>query len=144
MIRYVLGFAFSQDLQRVVLIQKNKPPFQHGKFNGIGGKCELEENPDVAMMREFQEETGVRVGRWNQFVIMEGKDWECWCFFSILTPEQLDAVKTVESEFVVKPLVSELPTNCMRNIHWLVPMALNWDAECQRVLYGEVRWRNYK
>lgn len=34
---YVAGLAFSTDLQHVALIKKNRPDWQAGKFNGIGG-----------------------------------------------------------------------------------------------------------
>lgn len=44
---YVLGFAFTpKDLkgnQKVVLIEKLKPEWQKGKFNGIGGKLEKDD-----------------------------------------------------------------------------------------------------
>lgn len=56
---YVLGFMFSRDCKNVALIQKIKPEWQAGKLNGIGGKCEDSEPPLDAMMREFEEETGV-------------------------------------------------------------------------------------
>lgn len=58
MTHYVLGFAFD-DLGRVALIQKEKPAWQKGRWNGVGGKVEEDETPTQAMVREFHEETGV-------------------------------------------------------------------------------------
>ena len=55
--RYVLGFVFSLDASRVLLIWKNRPEWQKGKLNGIGGKIEEGELPIDAMKREFSEET---------------------------------------------------------------------------------------
>lgn len=55
--RYVLGFLFSEDGSRVLLIWKNRPAWQAGKLNGIGGKIEDGEQPLDAMKREFVEET---------------------------------------------------------------------------------------
>lgn len=65
MTHYVLGFAFD-DLGRVALIRKNKPDWQRGRWNGIGGKVEQEACFD-AMEREVREETGVTVEaeRWR-------------------------------------------------------------------------------
>jgi 8-oxo-dGTP diphosphatase len=60
-IHYVLGFAFSRDGSHVVLIQKDRPEWQKGKYNGIGGKIEHNEVPSHAMWREFSEETGVNI-----------------------------------------------------------------------------------
>lgn len=57
--RYVVGFMFSEDRQFVALIRKNRPEWQAGKLNGIGGKIEEGETPIEAMVREFREETGV-------------------------------------------------------------------------------------
>ena len=56
---YVLGFAFSYNLQYVILIQKTHPEDQAGKFNGVGGELHENEAFKVGMSREFKEETGV-------------------------------------------------------------------------------------
>ena len=37
---YVLGFLFSPDCKRVALIIKNRPDWQAGFLNGIGGKID--------------------------------------------------------------------------------------------------------
>lgn len=55
--RYVVGFLFSEDESRVLLVLKNRPAWQEGKLNGVGGKIEAGETPLQAMEREFKEET---------------------------------------------------------------------------------------
>jgi len=57
--RYVIGFMFDQQMDKVVLIIKNRPAWQAGLLNGVGGHIEVGETPSVAMVREFEEETGV-------------------------------------------------------------------------------------
>ena len=37
----------------------------HGKWIGVGGKCEADESPDECMLREVKEETGLTVTRWH-------------------------------------------------------------------------------
>ena len=37
----------------------------HGKWIGVGGKCEPDESPDECMLREVKEETGLTVTRWR-------------------------------------------------------------------------------
>lgn len=37
----------------------------HGKWIGVGGKCEADESPDDCMLREVKEETGLTVTRWH-------------------------------------------------------------------------------
>lgn len=60
---YVLGFLFSPDLESVALILKNRPAFLEGKLNGIGGHVEEDESPMSAVIREFEEETGLATAR---------------------------------------------------------------------------------
>lgn len=57
-VQYVLGFMFNEAESKVILIFKNRPAWQAGKLNGIGGKIEEGETPIQAMNREFAEETG--------------------------------------------------------------------------------------
>lgn len=57
--RYVLGLAFTEN-GSVVMVQKNRPEWQAGKLNFIGGKIEpYDETAVHTMSREFEEETGV-------------------------------------------------------------------------------------
>ena len=37
----------------------------HGKWIGVGGKCEADESPDECMLREVREETGLDITRWQ-------------------------------------------------------------------------------
>lgn len=82
---YVLGFAFNNAVDHVVLIHKNRPQWQAGKINGIGGKVEPGEIPIFSMQREFYEETGIETvfHDWKQFAMLEFKKrchgWYCVC-----------------------------------------------------------------
>lgn len=67
MTNYVVGFMFSPDEQFVLLIRKNRPAWQAGLLNGIGGKIEDGETPRYAMVREFYEEAGFHTNE---------EDWE--------------------------------------------------------------------
>lgn len=57
---YVLGFAFDASFKHVLLVFKNRPSWQQGKLNGVGGHLEVGECPLSAMVREFKEETGIQ------------------------------------------------------------------------------------
>ena len=61
---YCLGFLFNKARTYVWLIQKNKPDFQRGKYNGIGGAVEVGETYEQAMEREFFEEAGLKINSW--------------------------------------------------------------------------------
>lgn len=64
---YVLGFAFDSR-NRVVLIHKERPDWQRGKWNGVGGHINEGELPYSAMVREFKEETGVLISNGWRYV----------------------------------------------------------------------------
>ena len=56
-----LGYVFSRDGHRVLLIHRNaRSDDQHlGKYNGLGGKMEPTEDVVACMKREIREEAGI-------------------------------------------------------------------------------------
>lgn len=128
--RYVTGFLFTKDSEHVVLIKKLNPEWQRGFFNGVGGKIEANEQACDAMAREFEEETGV---------VINPEEWVC--FTSIHRPGfyELDVyyahsdlafeAKTIEAEEVHLLKVAELPSNIIPNLQWLIPLALDKQAD---------------
>lgn len=58
---YCVGFLFVQikDDLYTALIDKTKPDWQAGRFNGIGGKVEFDESVSEAMKREGIEEAEI-------------------------------------------------------------------------------------
>lgn len=139
MTSYVCGFLFSEERDRVALIQKDHPEWQRGHWNGIGGKIEagLGEGPLKAMTREFLEETGVLVdeGRWDHVVTIAGPDWTVG-FYKAFGPE-IDQVITNEAERVTVHYVTELPQLCVPNLFWLIPLAL--DDQMKSLGYHRVK-----
>ena len=123
MILYVTGFLFSPDGQSVVLINKNRPDWQKGHKNGVGGKIEPNETPLDAMRREFVEETGVEIEDWEEFATIIGPDYIVYFHCAFSEKYLLVESKTDEEVFFYE--VSELPKlNVIANTHWLIPMAL--------------------
>ena len=102
---YVLGFAFTPD-NRVALIKKLKPAWQSGLLNGIGGKRDMVkgeriyelEPADLAMPREFFEETGVVISHsdWTEVGVITGKYFHITVFTTV--HEAVYDVKTIEAE----------------------------------------------
>jgi 8-oxo-dGTP diphosphatase len=58
---YVVAFLFTHNVEKVWLIQKQKPEWQKGCLNGIGGKIEEDETPMQAVIRELKEESGLDI-----------------------------------------------------------------------------------
>ncbi len=129
---YVLGFLFNQNKTEVVLIKKNRPDWQKGKLNGVGGHIKIDEceTPINAIRREFEEEAGVDVIRWTVRVIMHGKDnndnlWRVWCFFAF---DKINNVKSITDEQIRIVPVNNLPENIIPSLRWIIPMCLDDDS----------------
>lgn len=78
MIEYAVGFIHND--HDVALIRKDRPEWQAGFLNGIGGKLEPGETPHDAMIRECHEEAGRFIGPWEHFLTLEGTTARVFCF----------------------------------------------------------------
>lgn len=90
--RYVLVFAHEgreDDFvgTQVLLVLKNRPSWQSGFLNLVGGKIEDGETPEDAAVRELEEETGYKPSSVSssstdikQLGKIEGKEEEILCF----------------------------------------------------------------
>lgn len=118
---YVAGFMFSEDKKNVALILKNRPEWQRGLKNGIGGHVEPSETPDYAMVREFEEETGVRYGNWIHFCLLTGP-WGRVYFYK--TTGYLHGLRKMTDERICLCVVKDI-CNVVPNLYWLIPLALS-------------------
>lgn len=105
------------------LIRKTKPVWQAGLLNGVGGHVEYNESGIHAMIREFKEEADIDITDWKHFcTISDDKTYECYCYcaFSDEMP------RTATEEEIVWYPTNCLPNDVVFNLHWMVPMALNF------------------
>jgi len=120
---YVCGFLFKgENADRVVLIRKNKPEWQAGNLNGVGGKVEPAELALDAMKREFKKETGANFHDWKRFCTLDGPGHRV-IFFRGLDPYNLIGVSSCTEEEVGIYSCDNL-SGTIRNLHWLIPLAL--------------------
>lgn len=85
-----LGYILSPDASKVLMVHRNaRPDDQHlGKYNGLGGKLEADEDVAAGMRREILEEAGITCEAmhlrgtisWPGF----GKNGEDWLGFIFL------------------------------------------------------------
>lgn len=56
-----LGYVLSEDGAKVLMVHRNARPEDHqlGKYNGLGGKLEPDEDVMAGMRREIMEEAGI-------------------------------------------------------------------------------------
>jgi len=126
-IKYVCGFCFNNERNKVALIWKEKPDWQKGKLNGIGGHVEKTDKSIYdAMQREFLEETGVNidVNEWLLFADYVSEKYVVY-FMKTFT-SKIDNVKTITDEKVYVCDIDQLDfKNKIPNLKWLIPLALD-------------------
>lgn len=138
MMRYVVGFMFSEDRSAVALIRKCKPEWQHGKLNGIGGKIEPNEDAVQAMVREFKEETGADTepGEWKHFAEAigvnngdEAEEFHCDFFASVGSLQRLRSAEYEQVELWQIGLMHLPSASSVENVAWLLRLALDHLAD---------------
>lgn len=142
---YSLGFYFNKDRTKVILIGKMKPLWQSGKMNGVGGKIELNvlgesEGPWVAMLREFEEETGIHTDPdvWRLKTTMTGKDWRCYVFAGFHNTNDLPAFRDFSSDeeiAVVVDVKDVFSKEIIPNLQWLIPLCLDDNVASVQATY---------
>lgn len=94
-----LGYVLSEDRRKVLLVHRSREGDQHaGKWNGLGGKLEADEDIYTCLCRELREEAGIEVTQarlrgtisWPGFGT-GGEDWFGFIFvvdaFTGIVPE---------------------------------------------------------
>lgn len=123
MVRYVCGYAFDLKEKYIVLIEKKRPASQKGKLNGIGGKINDDESDEEAMIREFDEETGVIIINWTKFLILKGKDYEV-VFYRAISDSVLDVNTRTDEEVFLLQLTDLIHWSLLDNTQIFINLAL--------------------
>lgn len=125
--KYTLGFAFNEEGNKVVLIEKTKPDFLKGKWNGVGGKVEkIDIAPIDGMIREFWEETGVNILDWRNafFIDNQENNYQMWVYYTF--SDKVYECKTMTEERVQLIDVKHLDMlNLSLNVQWFIQFALS-------------------
>lgn len=132
--QYVLGFGFDASMSNVAMIRKERPEWQKGYMNGIGGKIEEGESPRAAMSREFFEETGAEINEdaWDLVARLDGEDFLVYVFMCV--GANLSEVSTQTDEQVVVMSVDSLwresrMNQLVGNAMWLISLCRDPDAD---------------
>ena len=123
---YVVGLLFSTDGRYVLLMRKNRPKWQAGKLNGIGGKIEAGETALQAMDRETEEEVGLVDVKWQPVVRLTGQGFSVY-FFRAFSLEQIENAvqKTDEGVTIEETFAVVGSSDLIPNIHWILAMAVD-------------------
>ena len=115
--KYANGLLFSQDMQTVAVINKNRPAYLAGKLSPAGGHVELGESPANAMSREYEEEAGVwiAVEDWRPLAVTKTRDQGALLatFFALSDLVHESETKTEETVIVMK--TADLVLQCLQH-----------------------------
>lgn len=128
--QYTVAFIFSRSPAgklKVLLIRKNRPDWQAGKLNGVGGKVEESDPcPLMGCAREIAEETGMKRSVPLEYVAnLQGKSCEIWFFAFEETWKNFTSARALTDEALEIHNVDDLPPEVVPNLRWLIPLALN-------------------
>lgn len=107
--QYVVNAIFSPDLQDILIIRKNRPQWQAGKFNLIGGKVEVSEDFCDAVIRETKEECGLDISSddiRNVGIIEKKNEYLVVCYVTVT--ESIYEFSSMTDEAVYRVTMEEL------------------------------------
>jgi 8-oxo-dGTP diphosphatase len=142
-----LGYVLSPDCRRVLMVHRNARADDHhlGKYNGLGGKLERDEDVASGMAREIREEAGIECLElrlrgtisWPGF----GRNGEDWLGFLFVIPRYagtpLERNAEGDLEWVEIPRIAELPL--WEGDRHFLPLVFDDDA---RPFHGVMPYRD--
>jgi len=123
-IDYVVGFLIDKARRLVVLIEKQRPDWQIGKLNGVGGHINADEAPIDAMEREFKEETGLAMIGWKHAITMASRSERIFFFYADWEGGE---VRTTTDEKIIIANYSQLPRNTLLSARWAIAICRDWN-----------------
>lgn len=121
---YVLGLVFNKLKNKILLVEKNRPKWQAGRCNGIGGKIkDSDDSPLKAMERESIEETDVcfKFEHCTTFICPGGT---VFVFRAFSTCEMIQFIQKEDEQLKIWSL-NELPPNIDPDLKWIIPVCLS-------------------
>jgi len=143
-IDYVLGFFITSD-DKVLVIRKERPDYQKGKLNGVGGKIEKGEKPIDEMIREFREESNIVTDHdeWEHYSTLKwyserlSKPSKIYVFrnFTHETSDEIDISNPPTDEKLEWiDLDERIPDDIMVNLKYLIPLAQHYPENVKPVI----------
>lgn len=141
-----LGYVLSPDRQKVLLVHRNARKGDHhlGKYNGLGGKMEPNEDVVTCMQREIMEEAGIECTsmklrgtiNWTGFG-PAGEDWLGFIFL-VESFQGIPHAQNVEGvlEWVPLKMLGELPM--WKGDRYFLPLVFDEDP---RAFHGYMPYK---
>lgn len=122
---YVAGFVLDTR-GRVLLIRKQRPAWQAGRLNAIGGKIEAGETPLQAMRRECREEADLAIDDWDHLATLDFPQGGVWFFRARVPDTLMDAARALTDEPLEAHDTRDVAhrRDVIPNLAWLLPLAV--------------------
>lgn len=120
---FVLGFVFNKSQDAVLLVEKKRPDWQKGFYNGIGGKIKLDETPLEAMNREAIEEVA-NIYKFEHVITFVCPGGTVFVFKAV-TLTDIIPYQQMEDEILHRMPLTCLPEKMMANLKWMIPVCLS-------------------
>lgn len=133
--RYASCLLIDHDMKRALLIRKNRPEFQKGRLNIVGGGMELGEFPALTALRETGEEVGIELNllELTLFCTLINVN-DRWRVDFYKTVCDIDKYQQLTDEVPEVIDLDNIPDDVLYNLKWLIPMALD-NAKCMATVY---------
>lgn len=116
---YVVGIIYSNE--HVLLINKIRPEWQKGIFNGLGGMINKGELPIDAMIRECKEECNLDIKYWELYdKVTFDNGIELNYFISKVNDDFIKEFKSMTDEEVVMFNLYKIPENIQDDIKYII------------------------
>ena len=127
------GYGIEGQLgEEVLLVLKDKPLWQKGLLNLVGGKIEQGETPEQCAVREFKEETGLDAEYMTLMGKMVGEAEIIYCFRAIVLEPYVDInPREGETEQVAWHYFSEVikDKRLIPNLRVIIPLMHFWSSD---------------
>jgi 8-oxo-dGTP diphosphatase len=136
-------------IHRSVQGVQGKVDFHEGKWNGLGGKCELDESPLEAAQREVKEESGIELPhslfqalgtlQFPNFKPHKNEDWMVFVFHAEISPSEKPYTlpSSAEGELHWIPIQDILTLNLWPGDRYFIPYVLEQKAFMGTLWYKE-------
>lgn len=125
--QYASCLLVDPDHKRGLLIIKNRPDWQAGSVNIIGGHIEEDEAPVEAAIREVFEEVNIKIEDPRHFAILHTRTPARAVVYFFVAECDIDSYKQMTDECPIIVDLNRLPNNIIPNLNYLIPLALDKD-----------------
>jgi 8-oxo-dGTP diphosphatase len=126
-VTHTLGFVFDYTHSHLMLIRKNRPEWQKGFFNGVGGGVEKGETSLECIIRETEEESGLRINDWRSCGHLISPEWNVEVFVSTVPMVVLEMGESKTDEQIhIFDMIELYDKNILPSAQYLIHLTRNY------------------